>query len=332
MLDLLNGLITKVIYNWQLFCLPLLHYTNCSQTTFDANNVFDPKLAAYLLQSDSENAEFDFHVLLEKYGIRRSSYLTEAISKPTGRVAKKICAAVDDLIRIIDVFGPMKAKLIESDCWTVFNRLEMPLVIVLSMMEYRGVYLSPTLLDQQAATVDLAKEKIATATYELAGTQFNLQSPDQVASILYDRLALPKPPNTPNNRHASTSEETLSKIRSTHPIIDLVLKFRTLSKISGTYVDGLRPYVMTQGPGGVIHALWNQAVVSTGRLSCSRPNLQSLPKGSVRSERIGPCGDLLNTDLSYFITPRSIFVGRPNYVLLSADYSQVLLEYQSNIH
>jgi len=188
----------------------------------------------------------------------------------------------------------------------VYRELEMPLIPVLSDIERTGVLLDGPALAAQSQRIE---EELATYSgriYELAGEEFNVNSPKQLGEILFDKLKLPALKKTGKTKSASTAVEVLEELALTHELPRLVLTWRGLHKLKSTYIDAL-PQVVNPGTGRV-HTCFNQAVAATGRLSSADPNLQNIP---------------IRTELGREI--RRAFIAAPGHVLISADYSQIEL-------
>lgn len=360
-MEILNSSCEKIVYNLQLFLLPILyHYSwhtrrgglaaNESSASsshpllLDCSGVFDPRLAAYMVDSDASAAELELAPLLGKYAVVMQDSLDAADAKlSVFRRIDKIFRSMQACKELRDILQDVLAT---TKCTSVFKQLEIPLVKTLCVMEVRGVCVSIDELDREHAAIEEVKRAISVCASLVARQTINLLSPEQVAHLLYDELHLPKPAtSTAKAKHASTSEEDLSKIRHLHPIVDLILFYRSMAKISGTYIEGIKPYTLDTDIKGVksIHACWNQTIVSTGRLSCSRPNLQNLPKDPIPLDDIAAaCCDILVGDSDgprkhapliarlrgvKPIISRSIIMSRPGSVLLSADYSQVRIPF-----
>jgi DNA polymerase-1 len=183
----------------------------------------------------------------------------------------------------------------------LFQDVEMPLVSVLATMEYNGVSLDTGLLRKISGQVTETLKTVTEQVYEHAGVSFNIDSPKQLAEILFDRLNL-----TPV-RKRSTDAAVLEQLGDQHPIIELILQYRTLSKLKNTYVDKLGAIINSRTKR--VHASFNQTITATGRLSSSNPNLQNIP---------------IRTELGRRI--RAAFVpAKKNDCILSADYSQIEL-------
>ena len=187
----------------------------------------------------------------------------------------------------------------------LFEEVEMPLVSVLAAMEYNGVSLDTALLKTMAGDLDAALKNLADQIYELAGATFNIDSPKQLAEILFDKLNLQSIRMGKAGR--STDAAVLEQLADEHPIINLVLQYRQLGKLQNTYVDKLGQLI--NPATGRVHTSFNQTVTATGRLSSSDPNLQNIP---VRSE--------LGRKIRSAFIPKN----KTDYIL-SADYSQIEL-------
>ncbi len=187
----------------------------------------------------------------------------------------------------------------------LFEDVEMPLVSVLAQMELAGVSLDVKLLKDMSYTIAAAVENLTEQIHSLAGTPFNIDSPKQLAEILFDHLGLTSIRSGKTTR--STDADVLEQLRGDHEIIDLVLEYRQLAKLRNTYVDKLGQLINTRT--NRVHASFNQTITATGRLSSSNPNLQNIP---------------IRTELGRKI--RSAFVPqKKSDCILSADYSQIEL-------
>jgi len=187
----------------------------------------------------------------------------------------------------------------------LFEEVEMPLVSALADMEFNGVSLNSELLREMSAELTAELTTLTEQIYEYAGLAFNIESPKQLAEILFDRLGIESVRIGKAGR--STNAATLEQITDQHPIIELVLQYRTLSKLKNTYTDKLGSLISPRT--GRVHASFNQTITATGRLSSSNPNLQNIP---------------IRTELGKKI--RSAFVPETKSgCILSADYSQIEL-------
>jgi DNA polymerase-1 len=187
----------------------------------------------------------------------------------------------------------------------LFERVEMPLVDVLTEMEFNGVSLDTDVLRKMSGRLDSEVKSVAEQIYKQAGTVFNIDSPKQLAEILFDKLGLESARVGKAGR--STDAAVLEELSAEHPIVDLILQYRQITKLQNTYVDKLGSLINPRT--NRVHASFNQTVTATGRLSSSDPNLQNIP---------------IRTDLGKQI--RSAFVpGNKGDCILSADYSQIEL-------
>ncbi|MBM4391977.1 MAG: DNA polymerase I [Deltaproteobacteria bacterium] len=200
-----------------------------------------------------------------------------------------------DAWRIDEVFA---SKLADD---RVYRDIELPLLPILAEMERVGIACEAGALSELSVELGKRVEVAQGAIWQVAGEEFNVNSPQQVATILYDKLSLQSGKKTKTGR--STDAETLEKLG--HPLADAILAFRELYKLKNTYVDALPRYIAADGR---IHTTFGQAVAATGRLSSIDPNLQNIPIRTEDGKRIRAC-----------------FVAKPGHVLLSCDYSQIEL-------
>lgn len=193
----------------------------------------------------------------------------------------------------------------DADLWNLYNEVELPLVEVLREMEAAGVRVDANKLKQAEQTLTIELNQLEQRIYELAGEQFNINSPRQVGEILFDKLKLDSKAKKSKTGQYSTSEEVLIALKDRHTIVGVILDYREMKKLVTTYISALPSYIAADGK---IHTTYNQTVTATGRLSSSNPNLQNLP---IRSER------------GRFI--REAVIPDEGCMFLSADYSQIEL-------
>ena len=185
----------------------------------------------------------------------------------------------------------------------------MPLVGVLGRMEQTGVRVDTEVLSQLSARMDTEIQRLSAEIFELAGHAFNINSPPQLGQVLFEELGLPMPATggrTAKTKNYSTAAEVLEALAAEHPICRLVLDYRQLAKLKGTYVDALPSLIRPET--GRVHTTFNPAGAATGRLSSSNPNLQNIP---------------IRTELGREV--RAAFVPRPGWKFVVADYSQIEL-------
>lgn len=254
---------------------------------------FDVELAAYLLEP--ERSKYALSELSQKY-------LQEAAPESFDDEKAQAVWEAKAISRLYPLLG---AKLEEEKLTHLMDTIELPLVEVLAAMEQNGVYVNRAHLAEKTEEVADRLQKIEAAIYEMAGHDFNLNSPKQLGVVLFEELGLPVRKKTKTGY--STNAEVLESLRLEHPIIEQILVYRLWSKLKSTYLDGIAGLIRTDT--GRIHTSFNQTVTATGRLSSSDPNLQNIP---VRTEE----GRMI----------RALFEPGEGYdYLLSADYSQIEL-------
>ena len=254
---------------------------------------FDVELAAYLLEP--ERSKYALSELSQKY-------LQEAAPESFDDEKAQAVWEAKAISRLYPLLG---AKLEEEKLTHLMDTIELPLVEVLAAMEQNGVYVNRAHLAEKTEEVAGRLQKIEAAIYEMAGHDFNLNSPKQLGVVLFEELGLPVRKKTKTGY--STNAEVLESLRLEHPIIEQILAYRLWSKLKSTYLDGIAGLIRTDT--GRVHTNFNQTVTATGRLSSSDPNLQNIP---VRTEE----GRMI----------RALFEPGEGYdCLLSADYSQIEL-------
>jgi DNA polymerase-1 len=193
----------------------------------------------------------------------------------------------------------------------VYEKLEIPLISVLSRIERSGVLIDADMLKKQSAELSARMIKIENDAQHLAGEDFNISSPKQIQNILYEKLGLPILSKTPKGQ-PSTAESVLQELSQEHELPRLILEYRTMSKLKSTYTDKLPEQINEQT--GRIHTSYHQAVASTGRLSSADPNLQNIPIKSEEGRKI-----------------RQAFIAPPGHLIVAADYSQIELRIMAHL-
>ncbi|MEI7897288.1 MAG: DNA polymerase I [bacterium] len=274
--------------------------------------LFDTMLAHYLIQPDMRHGmdllsetyldykPVSIEELIGKKGINQLSMRTVDIET----VKEYAAEDADVTFRLKQVFEPM---LTETDTLDLFDKIEVPLIPVLASMEADGVRIDPQTLNDYSAELEKDIRVLESSIHEDAGTTFNVSSPKQLGEILYDKLRIVENPKQTKTKQYSTSEDVLVKMEHKHPIVSKILEYRSLTKLKSTYVDVLPTLVNPRD--GRVHTSYNQAVAATGRLSSNNPNLQNIP---IRTEK--------GREIRKAFVPRN-----DNYLLLSADYSQIEL-------
>lgn len=216
--------------------------------------------------------------------------------------------AGDDAVVPLLLAPQLEEEMDARQATSLFQEIEMPLVSVLAEMEMAGISLDLDYLKEMSAELRLSLGTIESKIFEVVGVEFNLNSPQQLSEALFDRLSLVPPDRTQRTSSGfySTAAGTLEAMKGDHPVVDMVLEYRELSKLKNTYVDALP--LQVNPITGRVHTSYNQAGSVTGRIASSDPNLQNIP---------------IRTELGRRV--RQAFVTEPGNVLLSVDYSQVEL-------
>lgn len=271
---------------------------------------FDTMLAHYLIDPDTRHG---MDVLAENY-LNYSPVSIETLigkGKNQGsmrdveveKVAEYAAEDADVTFQLKNVFVPILKK---DNLEDLFNKVEMPLVEVLADVERNGVKIDVEALNLYSKDLEKEIKEIEQSIYGLAGEPFNVSSPQQMGKILFEKLKLiDKPKKTKTGQYA-TGEEILATLTE-HQIVREIQDFRQMLKLKSTYIDALPMLVSKKD--GLIHTSYNQAVAATGRLSSNNPNLQNIP---IRTER--------GKEIRRAFVPRN-----PDFVIVSADYSQVEL-------
>jgi DNA polymerase-1 len=228
-------------------------------------------------------------------------------SVPIEEAAPYACADADMTLRLAEKLEP---QIKEKELGPLFYEMEMPLVRILSEMERIGTRIDRKYLEALGRDLRSQADALEQEIYKVAGETFNVNSPKQLSTILFEKLSLPVIRRTKTG--ISTDEEVLQKLSELHPLPKSLIAYRELQKMISTYVEGL--LAAAKGPEDRIHTSFNQAVAATGRLSSSNPNLQNIPIRSELGRRI-----------------RKAFVPKAGWTLLSADYSQIDLRMLAHI-
>ena len=269
----------------------------------------DTMLASYLI--DSSRAEH----LLEDLALEHVSYKALKEGDVCGRGAKAVSladipvdATLDYAAERADLVGQLapvfRALLDREQLAGVYEVLERPLIPVLVDVERAGIRIDGPALAAQSQRLETDITRRSKEIYEAAGGEFNINSPKQLAEVLFERMQLPVLKRTGTSRAPSTAVEVLEELALAHDLPRLILEWRSLMKLKGTYIDALPQLVNPET--GRVHTCFNQAVAATGRLSSSDPNLQNIP---------------IKTELGREI--RGAFIADRGNVLISADYSQI---------
>jgi len=276
---------------------------------------FDTMIASYLLHPTRTGHGLD-GLALDYLGVKMTPFKEIIPTKDATfdqvpvNVATTYAAEDSDVtLRLCDIFAP---ELEATGLGELFRDLEMPLLHVLAEMEMAGVRIDSDYLAEMGVELQGQLDELSEQIYAAAGEEFNLNSPKQLAEVLFDRLGLPAGGRTAKTGSRSTKAEVLEKLAVDYPIAGQIIEYRELAKLKGTYVDALPALVNPRT--GRLHASFNQTVAATGRLSSSDPNLQNIP---IRS----PLGRQI----------RKAFIPADGCRLLTADYSQIELRIMAHL-
>lgn len=274
--------------------------------------LFDTMIGHYLIEPDMRH-KLDY--LAETYLNYKMIPIEDLIGK---KGIKQLSMADIDIEKVKDYAAEdadltfqlkkiIETKLIEDNVMELFENIEMPLINVLTNMEYNGVYVDIDFLKDYSGILENLIGNSEKEIYLKAGIRFNIASPKQVGEILFEKLKIPYRWTKTSTKQYSTSEEKLVELAYNHEIVNDILNFRKLQKLKNTYVDSLPKLVNPKT--NRIHSSFNQARAATGRLSSENPNLQNIP-----------IKDEAGREIRKAFKPRN-----EDYLILSADYSQVEL-------
>lgn len=273
----------------------------------DTKNLFDILIAAYLLnplKSDYEISDVSNEYLgqmipnfKEKFGKDSISCLFE------NRKDELISYVAKQTVICFDVYDILKEKLKEEGMLSLFEKIEMPLSLVLYEMEKNGVIVKKEALNAYSDELKKQIDKLTASIYEKAGMEFNMNSPKQLGEVLFEKMGIPGGKKTKTGY--STAVDVLEKLQADYPIVSEILQYRTLSKLNSTYAEGLVNHIEDDNR---IHTNFNQTITATGRISSTEPNLQNIP---------------MRMEMGRMI--RKVFVPKEGYLFTDADYSQIEL-------
>ena len=277
----------------------------------------DTMLESYVL--DSTASRHDMDSLAKKHLGHETIHYEDVAGKgakqlsfnevPVEVAAPYAAEDADITLKLHESLWPRLSE--NSDLVNLYESVEIPLLSVLSRIERCGVMIDADKLLQQSAELSEQMAAIETRAHDLAGQSFNIGSPKQIQSILYEKMELPVLAKTPKGQ-PSTAESVLQELAADYELPQLILDYRSLSKLKSTYTDKLPLQIDPRS--GRVHTSYHQAVASTGRLSSSDPNLQNIPIRTAEGRRI-----------------RQAFVAAPGYTLMAADYSQIELRIMAHL-
>lgn len=247
--------------------------------------IFDIFLGAYLLQADKSN-----------YSVEDLAQNILEITIDQNNLGQKCCS-------IFQIYKPLRDRLEEMGSLTLLHKVEMPLSEILFEMEREGIFIDKEYLEQLSFEFGEELKSLEAQIWAYSKEKFNINSPKQLGVVLFDELNLPVLKKTKTGY--STDVSVLEQLQGEHPIIDHILRYRTIAKLKSTYADGLKALVKEDGK---IHTTFNQTITATGRLSSTEPNLQNIPIKAEEGKKI-----------------RKAFIAPKGYALLSLDYSQIEL-------
>ena len=275
-----------------LFCTTIAHYLLHSDSRHTADYIF----RSYLSQELFDIETFTKKVLKDD--------LPTFVKQNAETLRQYTCQAAEMLLQ---TYPLLNEELTKTENDKLFRNVELPLVDVLLSMENEGVRIDTDYLRQYSESLQKELHNIENQIYEYAGGSFNINSPKQLGEVLFEKLKIvDKPPRTATKQY-STAEDVLQKLAAKHAIVPLILDYRSLTKLIGTYLDSFPKLISPTD--GRLHTIFNQTVTATGRLSSSNPNLQNIP---IRTER--------GREIRKAFIPRN-----DDYTLLAADYSQIEL-------
>ncbi len=275
--------------------------------------IFDVQIASYLINpsasshdlADIAKRQKSLQVQLDEsvYGKGKKRHIPDVtiLSQHLGRKATAL----------LELKEVLYDELQRNDQLDLFEKLEMPLSVILGRMEMNGVAVDGDVLREMGKDLSHRLEKMEKEIYELAGTEFNINSPKQLGEVLFEKLNLPVIKKTKTGY--STSADVLEKLQDSHEVIPLILHYRQLGKLNSTYIEGLLKVLHKKT--GKIHTIFNQAITQTGRLSSTEPNLQNIPIRLEEGRKI-----------------RHAFIPENKHArILAADYSQIELRVLAHI-
>lgn len=279
--------------------------------------LFDTMIAHYLINPEIPHG-MDY---MAKMYLNYTTIHIDELIGPKGKNQKNmrdidqetVCKyAAEDADITLKLKNILEKELRENKLEQLFNEIESPLIYVLADMEWTGVRLDLEALEQLAEEYRKEMNQIEKEIIEMAGIEFNINSPKQIGEILFDKMKIIDNPKKTKTGQYSTSENELEKLRSKHPIIEKILEQRSLKKLLSTYIEAFPQLINPKT--GKIHTSFNQTATATGRLSSSNPNLQNIPIRNERGKEI-----------------RKVFIPDKGCTFLSADYSQIELRIMAHL-
>ena len=283
------------------------------------NIVYDAKVAAYILNPTSkydleiiarDYLEIDNNEYLQNQEIKEENAQTSLFDEPQKEEnTQKIinCLYAEEIYKLSEI---TIKKLEEIEAIDLFNNIDMPTVEVLAEMQWNGMYLDETELEDYGQELKDRLEILIQEIYEICGEEFNINSTKQLGEILFEKLRLPVVKKTKSGY--STDVDVLEKLKQEHPVIEKLLEYRQLMKLNSTYVEGMKPYINPKTKR--IHSFFHQTITATGRISSTEPNLQNIPTRFELGKQL-----------------RKVFKPAEGSIYIDADYSQIELRVLAHI-
>ena len=276
-----------------------------------------------ILNIDPQVQFFDIqiaHYLIQPERSHQLSHLTESyleytlLNIPNSPTVNQIVSIACEKVELYQpLYQVLTKELKESQLEKLFYKMEMPLSNILGEMELQGIRLDSEILKESSEQITREIEDLENKIFEYAGVTFNLASPKQLGEVLFEKLRIIENAKLTKTKQYQTGEEVLQKLVNKHPIVQLVLDWRTLSKLKSTYLDALPDLVNPKT--GKIHTTFQQTVTATGRLSSTNPNIQNIPIRTDRGKEIR----------------KAFTASSEDYQLVSADYSQIELRVVASV-
>ncbi|MBP3255019.1 MAG: DNA polymerase I [Clostridia bacterium] len=294
------------------------------QSEIEMKNLkYDVKIAGYIL--DMTKGKYILDDLIEQYlGLNIEDYLnSQGVSIEKNKQITLFGDSSDDsnedgkmyqtsfyAYSIFELIEKLNKELEETNQTSVFNNIDMPLATVLAKMQWEGMYVDKEELVSFGNELKQGLEILTKEIYDLAGEEFNINSTQQLGTILFEKLGLTT--SKKNKKGYSTDVDSLEKIKNEHPIVEKILEYRSLMKLNSTYVEGMIPYINEKT--NRIHSYFHQTITATGRISSSDPNLQNIPTRFELGKKL-----------------RKVFKPKEGYIYIDADYSQIELRVLAHI-
>ena len=291
-----------------------------------ANFGFDTKIAAYLLNSNVGKypindialtyLNMDVDGFLEAHGVvldkkgKQTSLFDEANGEDISENKNENLKIAAESYIVSQIKPVLETKLKEIGSYNLFLNIEMPTAAILAEMQYVGIYADEEEIYKFGEHLKRNLEELRIDIFKQAGEDFNINSPQQLGHILFEKLELPT--GRKNKTGYSTDVETLEKIKNLHPIVQKILDYRQVMKLNSTYVEGLIPFIHSKT--GRIHSYFHQTITATGRLSSSDPNLQNIPTRTKLGQKL-----------------RKVFKPEKGKIFVDADYSQIELRVLAHV-